>query len=75
MICRSHIKDGTKFIQETELRQNIVRNEEVINKYSMDFDTPSVGHQDSITDLLFCKTDKQLFVASSSQDGIIKLWK
>ena len=36
---------------------------------------PSPGHHDIITDLLMCKTHKQNFVASSSRDGVIKLWK
>lgn len=36
---------------------------------------PSVGHNDVITDLVMCRTQKQTFVASSSRDGVIKLWK
>lgn len=36
---------------------------------------PSVGHNDVITDLVLCRTQKQTFVASSSRDGVIKLWK
>lgn len=37
---------------------------------------PSVSHHDAITDLLMCKTDKgQIYIASASRDGVIKLWK
>jgi phosphoinositide-3-kinase, regulatory subunit 4 len=36
---------------------------------------PAAGHQDMITDMVLCKTQKQTFVASSSRDGVIKLWK
>jgi hypothetical protein len=36
---------------------------------------PSAGHNDVITDLVLCRTQKQTFVASSSRDGVIKLWK
>lgn len=36
---------------------------------------PATGHHDLITDLVMCKTQKQSFVASSSRDGVIKLWK
>jgi phosphoinositide-3-kinase, regulatory subunit 4 len=36
---------------------------------------PAAGHHDMITDLVLCKTQKQTFVASSSRDGVIKLWK
>lgn len=38
-------------------------------------ESPSVGHNDVITDLVLCRTQKQTFVASSSRDGVIKLWK
>lgn len=36
---------------------------------------PAPGHNGDITDLLMCKSQKQIFVASSSRDGVIKLWK
>ncbi|KAG4077720.1 hypothetical protein HA402_011149 [Bradysia odoriphaga] len=38
-------------------------------------DSPAPGHNDMVTDMLMCKTAKQMFVASSSRDGVIKLWK
>lgn len=38
-------------------------------------DPPNPGHNDLITNLLFCKTPKQICLASSSRDGVIKLWK
>lgn len=36
---------------------------------------PASGHHDIITDLIACRTQKQMFFASSSRDGVIKLWK
>lgn len=36
---------------------------------------PQPGHIDVIADMLVCRTAKQTFVASSSRDGVIKLWK
>lgn len=36
---------------------------------------PPAGHIDEITDLVLCKNQKQMFIASSSRDGVIKLWK
>lgn len=36
---------------------------------------PSPGHNDVITDLLMCKTQKYPVLISSSRDGVIKLWK
>lgn len=59
-------------MQEIELKSNIPRADESC-RYSLE--TPCTGHHDTITDLLLCKTEKQLFLASSSRDGVIKLWK
>ncbi|EAA06372.6 AGAP000602-PA [Anopheles gambiae str. PEST] len=36
---------------------------------------PAHGHNDVISDLLMCRSAKQTFIASSSRDGVIKLWK
>lgn len=36
---------------------------------------PAAGHHDVITDMVMCKTQKQMFLVSSSRDGVIKLWK
>lgn len=38
-------------------------------------ETPPVGHIDGITDLVLCKNQRQMFIASSGRDGVIKLWK
>lgn len=38
-------------------------------------ETPPIGHIDGITDLVLCKNQRQMFIASSSRDGVIKLWK
>lgn len=36
---------------------------------------PPAGHIDGITDVVLCKNQRQMFIASSSRDGVIKLWK
>lgn len=36
---------------------------------------PAPGHHDIITDLIACRTQKQMFFASCSRDGVVKLWK
>lgn len=36
---------------------------------------PLPCHNDVITDMLMCKTQKYPVLVSSSRDGVIKLWK
>ncbi|GAB0090942.1 hypothetical protein DMENIID0001_057260 [Sergentomyia squamirostris] len=80
---RYRLIDGTKVIQEIDTRtqstlstpsgatgRNIA--EEVPRSGP---EPPSSGHIDIITDLVLCKSTKQTFVASSSRDGAIKIWK
>ncbi|XP_064549625.1 phosphoinositide 3-kinase regulatory subunit 4 isoform X1 [Drosophila montana] len=38
-------------------------------------DMPKASHHDAITDLLMCKDKGQIYIASASRDGVIKLWK
>ncbi|XP_022220830.2 phosphoinositide 3-kinase regulatory subunit 4 [Drosophila obscura] len=38
-------------------------------------DMPTASHRDAITDLLMCKDKGQIYIASASRDGVIKLWK
>jgi len=38
-------------------------------------DMPTASHHDAITDLLMCKDKGQIYIASASRDGVIKLWK
>lgn len=38
-------------------------------------DMPKPTHHDAITDLLMCKDKGQIYIASASRDGVIKLWK
>lgn len=38
-------------------------------------DMPKPTHHDAITDLLMCKDKGQVYIASASRDGVIKLWK
>lgn len=60
-------------IQELETKTNLPRKAEEIPRSAPDM--PHPGHNDGITELIMCKTEKQMFVASSSRDGVIKLWK
>lgn len=37
---------------------------------------PSASHNDAITDILMCKSEKgQIYIVSAARDGVIKLWK
>ncbi|XP_070507478.1 phosphoinositide 3-kinase regulatory subunit 4 [Chironomus tepperi] len=77
----SRLIDGTYVIQETyNGSQSPSHNSTIPRGGGMDESTKagteiSVGHNDVITDLVMCKTQKQTFIASSSRDGVIKLWK
>lgn len=75
--------DGTYVIQEihntNQTQPNASGSSSRINSDEFNAktgpDLPSHSHHDVITDLVLCKTQKQTFVASSSRDGVIKLWK
>lgn len=69
----SRLIDGTQVIQEVENKPSVTRKADEAPRSAPDMAHP--GHHDGITELLMCKTEKQLFVASSSRDGVIKLWK
>lgn len=69
----SRLIDGTRVIQELETKLSSTRKTEDSARSAPDL--PHAGHHDGITELLMCKTEKQVFVASSSRDGVIKLWK
>ena len=39
-------------------------------------EVPTASHNDGITDILACKSDKgQIYFASAARNGVIKLWK
>ncbi|XP_053669300.1 phosphoinositide 3-kinase regulatory subunit 4 [Anopheles marshallii] len=78
---RSRLIDGTKVISE-----NIgtgastgtgpgERGTRADDDHRVGPEMPAHGHNDVISDLLMCRTAKQTFVASSSRDGVIKIWK
>jgi phosphoinositide-3-kinase, regulatory subunit 4 len=79
--CRSRPIDGTYVIQEMCNNSQSPTHNATNARGSIDetiksgLELPPVGHHDVITDLILCKTQKQTFVASSSRDGVIKLWK
>ncbi|XP_055699019.1 phosphoinositide 3-kinase regulatory subunit 4 [Phlebotomus papatasi] len=71
--------DGTKVIQEID-----TRTQSTLSAHSgaaglevprSGPEPPASGHIDIITDMVLCKSTKQTFVASSSRDGAIKIWK
>lgn len=75
----SRLIDGTQVIQEIQ-GQSLNSTERSTSRSTEEPprsgpELPSPGHHDAITDLVMCKTQKQMFVASSSRDGVIKLWK
>uniref|UniRef100_A0A1B0CEG3 non-specific serine/threonine protein kinase n=1 Tax=Lutzomyia longipalpis TaxID=7200 RepID=A0A1B0CEG3_LUTLO len=73
--------DGTKVIQEIDTRTQSTLSAPVGARNSSEEvprsgpEPPAPGHIDIITDLVLCKSTKQTFVASSSRDGAIKIWK
>lgn len=69
----SRLIEGTQVIQEVENKPSVTRKADEAPRSAPEM--PHPGHYDAITELLMCKTEKQLFVASSSRDGVIKLWK
>ncbi|XP_063709747.1 phosphoinositide 3-kinase regulatory subunit 4 [Culicoides brevitarsis] len=69
----SRLIDGTRVIQELETKLSSTRKTEDSARSAPEL--PHPGHHDGITELLMCKTEKQVFVASSSRDGVVKLWK
>lgn len=83
LFCSSRPIDGTHVIQEiyntnpSTLNNSGSSSSRINTEDSLKPgpDLPSPGHNDVITDLVLCRTQKQTFVASSSRDGVIKLWK
>ncbi|XP_053678461.1 phosphoinositide 3-kinase regulatory subunit 4 [Anopheles nili] len=74
----SRLIDGTKVISEnasTTASGASERSGRSDDDHRMGPEMPAHGHNDVISDLLMCRTAKQTFVASSSRDGVIKLWK
>lgn len=77
----SRLIDGTEVIQEIVSSNNqqsspsIMANRNIEDLPRSGPELPSAGHHDVIKDLIMCKTQKQMFFASSSRDGVIKLWK
>lgn len=79
--CSSRLIEGSQVIEEHIISlgnladMNTLRSSTEENPRSGP-EMPSASHHDAITDLLMCKTDKdQIYVASASRDGVIKLWK
>lgn len=84
--CRSRLIDGTKVINELKMddsagssggasRLTAGASSSQEDSPRTGPETPPMGHIDGITDLVLCKNQRQMFIASSSRDGVIKLWK
>ncbi|CRK88989.1 CLUMA_CG002618, isoform A [Clunio marinus] len=77
----SRVIDGTYVIQElyngnqSPTTGSVNSSRINIEDHKPGPDLPVFGHNDVITDLVLCRTQKQTFIASSSRDGVIKLWK
>ena len=66
---RESIIEGIKVIQETSSVKKMQSNQELVT-----LEDPSRAHLDIITDIAIVGSTQQL-IASSSQDGVLKLWK
>ena len=65
-VIRESIIEGIEVIQETS---SVKSNQELVT-----LEDPSRAHLDIITDIAIVGSTQQL-IASSSQDGVLKLWK
>ena len=69
MYYRESIIEGIEVIQENSSVRRIQTSQELVS-----LEDPSKAHLDIITDLAIISSTQQL-IASSSQDGVLKLWK
>ena len=68
-IFRESIIEGIEVIQESSSVKKMQSNQELVT-----LEDPSRAHLDIITDIAIVGSTQQL-IASSSQDGVLKLWK
>ena len=68
-VIRESIIEGIEVIQETSSVKKMQSNQELVT-----LEDPSRAHLDIITDIAIVGSTQQL-IASSSQDGVLKLWK
>ncbi|XP_034485161.1 phosphoinositide 3-kinase regulatory subunit 4 [Drosophila innubila] len=72
--------DGSQVIEEQIIPKSSVGDSQQLQNSTEESprsgpDMPKATHHDAITDLLMCKDKGQIYVASASRDGVIKLWK
>lgn len=72
--------DGSQVIEEQIIPKNSIGDSQQMRASIEESprsgpDMPKASHHDAITDLLMCKDKGQIYIASSSRDGVIKLWK
>lgn len=86
LISSSRLIDGTRVIYEVQTNtksnasagsgmSNATKGTPEEHSPRSGPEMPSPGHNDVVTDLLMCKTQKYPVLVSSSRDGVIKLWK
>ena len=68
-VIRESIIEGIEVIQETSSVKKMQSNQELVT-----LEDPSRAHLNIITDIAIVGSTQQL-IASSSQDGVLKLWK
>lgn len=79
----SRLIDGTRVIYEVQMQnKSHATASGLTNNLKSDDYSPRSGpemplpcHNNVVTDLLMCKTQKYSVLISSSRDGVIKLWK
>lgn len=79
----SRLIDGTRVIYEVQTNNKSNSSSTgMANTMKSDDYSPRSGpevplpcHNDVITDILMCRTQKYPVLVSSSRDGVIKLWK
>lgn len=71
--------DGTRVVYEVQMgnkanpRGSVSKSDDYSPRAGPEMPLPC--HNDVVTDLLLCKTQKYPVLVSSSRDGVIKLWK
>ncbi|XP_034112956.1 phosphoinositide 3-kinase regulatory subunit 4 [Drosophila albomicans] len=76
----SRLIDGSQVIEEQIIPKNSAGDSQQMRSSIEESprsgpDMPKATHHDAITDLLMCKDKGQIYIASASRDGVIKLWK
>lgn len=77
---RARLIDGSQVIEEQIISMSSTGDSQQLRTSTEENprsgpDMPTASHHDAITDLLLSKDKGQIYIASASRDGVIKLWK